>query len=86
MDITCDCLAIEVARSLRADDVVARLTELFCQHGRPQYICSDNGPDFTARVVRQWLSQVNVGTLFIEPGSPWGNGYRFSTGNSETNC
>jgi len=73
-EYTRECLAIEVARSLRADDVGARLTELFCQHGRPQYIRSDNGPEFTAKVVRQWLSHVNGGTLCIEPGSPWENG------------
>jgi len=73
-----ECVAIAVARSLRADDVIAHLTELFCHHGRPEYIRSDNGPEFTAKVVRQWLAQVHVGTLFIEPGSPWENGYNES--------
>ncbi len=73
-----ECLAIAVARSLRADDVIAHLTELFCHYGRPEYIRSDNGPEFTAKVVRQWLAQVHVGTLFIEPGSPWENGYNES--------
>lgn len=77
-EYTRECLAIEVARSLPADDVVARLTELFCQHGRPECIRSDNGPEFTAKAVRQWLSQVHVGTLCIEPGSPWENGYNES--------
>ena len=77
-EYTRECLAIDVARAQRADDVLARLTELFQQHGRPEYIRSDNGPEFTAKVVRQWLAQVKVGTLFIEPGSPWENGYNES--------
>ena len=74
-EYTRECLAIEVAHSLRADDVLHRLAELFLQHGRPEYILSDNGPEFTAKAVRQWLKQLGVGTLFIEPSSPWGNGY-----------
>jgi transposase InsO family protein len=48
---------------------------LFIVRGTPEYIRSDNGPEFTARAVREWLSHVNVRTLFIEPGSPWENGY-----------
>lgn len=51
------------------------LTELFVRHGPPEHIRSDNGSEFTARVVRQWLKRIGVRTLFIEPGSPWGNGY-----------
>ena len=66
---------IEVARRLRADDVLHCLAELFLQHGRPDYIRSDHGPEFTAKAVGQWLKQLRVGTLFIEPGSPWENGY-----------
>ena len=66
-EYTRECLAIEVARHLRADDVLHRLAELFLQHGRPEYIRSDNGPEFTAKAVRQWLKQLEVGTLFIEP-------------------
>jgi putative transposase len=73
-----ECLAIDVARSLRADDVMARLTDLFCQHGRPTYIRSDNGPEFTAKAIRHWLAGLQIGTLFIEPGSPWENGYNES--------
>ena len=67
---TRECLAIEVARSLRADDVIFRVTELFVEHGQPAYLRSDNGPEFTAKAVRQWLTQLGVRTLFIEPGSP----------------
>jgi len=74
-EYTPECLAIEVARSLRADDVLHRLAELFLQHGRPKNIRSDNGPEFTAKGVRHWLNQLGVSTLFIEPGSPWENGY-----------
>ena len=72
---TRECLAIDVARTLRSDDVLERLAWLFVTRGVPQHIRSDNGPEFTARVVRDWLKRVGVKTLFIEPGSPWENGY-----------
>jgi transposase InsO family protein len=48
---------------------------VFIHRGVPNYIRSDNGSEFTAKAVRQWLSSLGVGTLFIEPGSPWENGY-----------
>jgi putative transposase len=67
--------AIEVGRSLRGSDVVAVLERLFRIHGEPAYIRSDNGSEFIARTVREWLAEAGVGTLFIEPGSPWENGY-----------
>jgi len=70
-----ECLAIDVARKLRADDVLDQLTWLFAQRGAPRYIRSDNGTEFTAKKVRTWLSELSVKTLFIEPGSPWENGY-----------
>jgi len=54
------------------------LAELFVKHGVPECIRSENGSEFTARVVRQWLSRVGVQTLYIEPGSPWENGYNES--------
>jgi transposase InsO family protein len=54
------------------------LTELFVSRRQPDYIRSDNGPEFTARAVREWLSQGGVKTLYIEPGSPWENGYNES--------
>lgn len=64
-----------VKRRIKADDVIETLSDLFCKYGVPEYIRSDNGPEFTAGVVRQWLSNVGAKTLFIEPGSPWENGY-----------
>ena len=71
-------LAITVQRSLRSDDVLDTLAELFVRHGPPDHIRSDNGPEFTARVVREWLGNLGAKTLFIEPGIPWENGYNES--------
>ena len=73
-----ECLAIVVERRLQSDDVLSCITELFVKHGPPEHIRSDNGSEFTARVVRQWLKRLGVQTLFIEPGSPWENGYNES--------
>jgi transposase InsO family protein len=73
-----ECLALVVERRLQSDDVLSCLTELFIKHGPPEYIRSDNGSEFTAKVVRQWLKRLGVQTLFIEPGSPWENGYNES--------
>jgi transposase InsO family protein len=70
-----ECLAIVVERQLRADDVLECLAGLFVRHGVPEYIRSDNGSEFTAKAVRHWLSRIGVQTLYIEPGSPWENGY-----------
>ena len=70
-----ECLAIRVARRIRSDDVPGCLTELFVHMTIPDYIRSDNGPEFTAKTVREWLGRVGARTLFIEPGSPWENGY-----------
>jgi putative transposase len=77
-EYTRECLAIEVARRFDADAVLYRLTELFVSRRPPDYLRSDNGSEFTARVVRDWLSRVGVKTLSIEPGSPWENGYNES--------
>jgi len=74
-EFTRECLAIKVARRIRSDDVLELLTELFVLKGVPEHIRSDNGPEFTAKVVRGWLERVGAKTLFIEPGSPWENGY-----------
>ena len=74
-EYTRECLSIDVARQLRSDDVLGRLTDLFIRRGVPEHIRSDNGPEFTAKAVRGWLGRVGVKTLFIEPGSPWENGY-----------
>lgn len=70
-----ECLAIDVARRLNGEYVLERLCDLFIRRGVPVHIRSDNGPEFTARRVREWLKRVGVKTLFIEPGSPWENGY-----------
>ena len=77
-EYTRECLAIVAERRLRADDVLFCLTDLFVKHGIPEYIRSDNGGEFTAKTVRQWLSHLAVQTLYIEPGSPWENGYNES--------
>ena len=70
-----ECLALVPQRRFRSDDVLAVLADLFVEHGPPEHIRSDNGPEFAARAVRDWLGKVGVKTLFIEPGSPWENGY-----------
>ena len=70
-----ECLALVVARRLRSIDVLETLAGLFVTHGVPAHIRSDNGPEFTATLVRLWLAALDVETLFIEPGSPWENGY-----------
>jgi putative transposase len=74
-EYTRECLAIEVARRLSSREVIATLAKLFIRKGVPEHIRSDNGPEFTAKVVRGWLERLGVKTLFIEPGSPWENGY-----------
>ena len=82
-----ECLAIVVARRLRSTDVLEVLADLFVTHGAPAYIRSDNGPEFTAGLVRAWLEALAVETLFIERGSPWENGTsNRSTGSSAMNC
>jgi len=73
-----ECLALLVERHITSDDVLYCLADLFIRHGIPEHIRSDNGPEFTAKVVRQWLGHMGVKTLFIEPGSPWENGYNES--------
>jgi len=70
-----ECLTLRVARQCRATDVIETLADLFVTHGAPAYLRSDNGPEFTAQVVRAWLQALDVQTLFIERGSPWENGY-----------
>ena len=73
-----ECLAIDVARKLNSEDVLERLSDLFIRRGVPDYLRSDNGPEFTAAKVRDWITRVGVTTLFIAPGSPWENGYNES--------
>ena len=67
--------AIQVGWKLKAGDVQECLTELFCMRGVPEHIRSDNGSEFTAKMIRSWLNELRAKTLFIEPGSPWKNGY-----------
>jgi hypothetical protein len=64
-----------LARGVDSEDVLCRLATLFVERGVPEHLRSDNGPEFTAKVVRESLSKVGVNTIFIEPGSPWENGY-----------
>jgi transposase InsO family protein len=72
---TRECLALKVARGITSEDVIDTLAELFAMRGVPRHIRSDNGPEFVAAAIRRWLGQVGVEALYIEPGSPWENGY-----------
>ena len=74
-EYTRECLAVLVARKIKAQDVIDTLFNLFIFRGIPRHIRSDNGPEFTAKAIRKWLSRLGVKTLYIEPGSPWENGY-----------
>lgn len=74
-EFTRESLAVEVNRSITASDVISTLEYLFVVRGTPVYIRSDNGPEFVANQVKKWLASQNVQTLYIEPGSPWENGY-----------
>ena len=74
-EFTRECLAIVAERRLTSREVLHVLGELFINRGLPAYIRSDNGSEFTAKAVRSWLKRLGVRTLFIEPGSPWENGY-----------
>jgi transposase InsO family protein len=74
-EYTRESLAIKVGRKLKAYDVIEQLAELFIERGAPDYIRSDNGAEFTATIIRGWLKRLGVKTLYIEPGSPWENGY-----------
>ena len=74
-EFTRESLAIEVGRSITAEDVIAVLEYLFMVRGVPGYIRSDNGPEFIADAIKKWLRANAVEALYIEPGSPWENGY-----------
>ena len=74
-EYTRECLAIVVRRSLPHQRVLDCLEELFLRRGIPDHIRSDNGPEFTAEAVQEWLGRLEVNTLYIAPGSPWENGY-----------
>jgi transposase InsO family protein len=70
-----ECLTIRVAYRLSSDDVLDVLSDLFLTRGMPDFIRSDNGSEFTAQALRDWLKGLNVKTAYIEPGSPWENGF-----------
>jgi putative transposase len=74
-EYTRECLAIRVARRLGSNEVIETLAEVMLWRGIPENIRSDNGPEFVAKELRKWLASVGTGTLYIEPGSPWENGY-----------
>jgi putative transposase len=74
-EFTRECVALEVARSMTSNDVLDILTGLFKTRGVPKHIRSDNGPEFIAKAVRNFLKATEVEALYIEPGSPWQNGY-----------
>jgi transposase InsO family protein len=74
-EFTRECLVSHVARRIRSQDVIFILADLFLQRGCPAHIRSDNGPEFVARNLMKWLETLEVKPLFIEPGSPWENGY-----------
>ncbi|MDP6336766.1 MAG: IS3 family transposase [Nitrospinaceae bacterium] len=77
-EFTRESLGTVVRRRFTSLDVIEVLSELFITRGLPEHIRSDNGPEFTSRAIRQWLTNLEVGPLFIEPGSPWENGYNES--------
>jgi len=74
-EFTRECLALEVARQFKATDVLDVLRELIAIRGVPGHIRCDNGPEFIAHAVKNWLETSKIGPLYIEPGSPWQNGY-----------
>jgi putative transposase len=74
-EYTRECLAIRVARRLGSQEVIETLTDVMLEKGIPEHLRSDNGPEFVARELRKWLASLETGTLYIEPGSPWENGY-----------
>jgi transposase InsO family protein len=73
-EVTHECLAIRVARKLKAIDVIDVLSDLFILRGVPGHIRSDHGPEFAAKAVQEWITAVGAKTAYITPGSPWENG------------
>lgn len=74
-EYTLRCLSIKVGRSITSEDAIDALAELFAMHGVPQRIRCDNGPEFISLAIKEWLGKLGIGVLYIEPGSPWQNGY-----------
>jgi putative transposase len=77
-EFTRKCISIRVGSSIKSSDVLDTLSTLFITEGVPDYIRSDNGSEFTAKALREWLESIGVKTAYIEPGSPWENGYNES--------
>ena len=74
-EFTRECLALEVDRSIKSDRVLDTLTNLFLARGVPNHIRSDNGPEFIAKAIHEYSAHVDLEMLYVEPGSPWENGY-----------
>jgi len=74
-EFTHECIAIKIKRRLNSMDVIDLLSDLFILRGIPEHIRSDNGPEFIAKAVRQWIAAVGAKTAYIAPGSPWENGF-----------
>jgi len=74
-EFTHECLAIRIGRKLKSNDVIDALSDLFIMRGVPAHIRSDNGPEFVAKAVQEWITAVGAKTAYIAPGSPWENGY-----------
>lgn len=72
---TRECHVLRADRALRSQDVLEWLGKAIAQHGAPQYLRSDNGPEFIAKAVQEWLAQKQIKTIYIDPGSPWQNGF-----------
>jgi len=72
---TRECHCIHADRKIRAEDVLRLLKEAIARNGAPRFIRSDNGPEFIAKVIQKWLAESKIGTLYIDPGCPWQNGY-----------
>jgi putative transposase len=73
-EFTHECLAIDVAGSIRSARVIEVLARLMSQHGAPVYLRSDSGPEFVSRAILQWLTEARIETAIIDPGKPWQNG------------
>jgi putative transposase len=74
-EFTRECLAIRVARRINSFGVIETMADAMLERGVPEHIRSDNGAEMTAKIVRSWLAKLGTKTLYIEPGSPWENGY-----------
>jgi transposase InsO family protein len=85
-EFTHECLAIRANRKLKAIDVIDVLSDLFILRGVPGHIRSDNGPEFVAKAVQEWIGAVSAKTAYIEPGSPWENGYIRILWDRSANC